>query len=109
MNPETLMQAVQFFSDAEVCDAYMRKIKWPDGPVTCPHCDSTNVGTIASRHKIQCRDCRKQSSYKVGTIFEDSPLPLHVWFVAMWAIANCKIPVRETRSNRHRTSRRTRT
>jgi hypothetical protein len=37
---------------------------------------------------LRCKDCRKQFSHKVGTIFEDSPLGLDKWFVAVWCIAN---------------------
>jgi len=37
-----------------------------------------------------CLECRKQFSVKVGTIFEDSPIPLNKWMCAMWLIANCK-------------------
>lgn len=39
---------------------------------------------------LRCKDCRKQFSFKVGTIFEDSPLGLDKWFVAVWCIANAK-------------------
>lgn len=88
--PQTLLQAVRYFSDPRVCNEYMKQVKWPDGGVTCPKCQSENVGEIASRNKLQCRACRKQFSYKTGTIFEDSPLGLDKWFVAVWAIANCK-------------------
>jgi transposase-like protein len=45
---------------------------------------------MASRRKWQCKGCRKQFSVKVGTIFEDSPLPLSKWLPAMWLIANAK-------------------
>ena len=38
MKPETLMEAVRYFADLEICDAYMRRIKWPRGRVVCPHC-----------------------------------------------------------------------
>src|SRR3954453_11053161 len=88
--PETLMEAVQFFADLDVCHAYMAKIKWPDGTPTCPRCASPVVGFIQSRRMYQCRSCRKQFSVKVGTVFEDSPLPLNVWFVAVWSITNAK-------------------
>src|SRR5205814_5916090 len=51
-----------------------------------------NIGIIASRRMFQCKskDCRKQFSVKVGTIFEDSPLGLDKWFVAVWSITNAK-------------------
>jgi transposase-like protein len=91
-SPKTLIEAVRYFSDLGVCHAYMVKIKWPDGTICCPQCGATNVGTIASRRMFQCKnkECRKQFSAKVGTIFEDSPLGLDKWFVAVWSITNAK-------------------
>jgi len=88
MEPETLMEAVRYFADLEICDLYMRRIKWPDAHVACPFCGSERIGEIKSRHLLRCKDCRKQFSHKVGTIFEDSPLGLDKWFVAVWCIAN---------------------
>lgn len=88
--PNSLIEAVRYFSDLGVCHEYMCKIKWPDGVVTCPHCHGTNIGEIKSRRMFQCKGCRKQFSTKVGTIFEDSPLGLDKWFVAVWAITNAK-------------------
>lgn len=90
--PKSLLEAVRYFSDLQICNAYMRKIKWPTGTITCPNCGAKGVriGEIATRHILRCKDCRKQFSHKVGTIFEDSPLGLDKWFVAVWCIANCK-------------------
>jgi len=90
MNPQTLLSAVRYFADLDVCNLYMRKIKWPNGRIVCPECGSDRIGEIASRHLLRCKDCRKQFSHKVGTIFEDSPLGLDKWFVAVWCIANCR-------------------
>lgn len=88
--PKSLLEAVRYFSDLSVCNAYMRKIKWPDGKIQCPKCDSDRIGEIATRHMLRCKDCRKQFSVKIDTIFEDSPLGLDKWFVAVWCIANAK-------------------
>lgn len=63
--------------------------RWPDG-VICPHCDSKSVKFMASRSVWQCRDCRKQFTVKVGTIFEDSPIKLDKWLSALWLITNAK-------------------
>ena len=91
-SPKSLLEAVRYFSDLDVCHAYMVKIKWPDGVICCPQCGATNIGTIASRKMFQCKnkECRKQFSAKVGTIFEDSALGLDKWFVAVWSITNAK-------------------
>jgi transposase-like protein len=90
--PETLLEAVRRFSDLDICHEYMVRIKWPDGNVTCPKCGGMHVGHIKSRRMFQCKakDCRKQFSTKVDTIFEDSPLGLDKWFVAVWCITNAK-------------------
>jgi transposase-like protein len=88
--PESLMEAVEFFADLDGCHAYMERLKWPDGVVRCPHCTGETIGRIASRRMFQCKGCRKQFSVKVGTIFEESPLPLNKWLVAVWCITNAK-------------------
>ena len=91
-SPKTLMEAVKYFSNLDVCHAYMVKMKWPDGVICCPKCGATNVGIIASRNMFQCKnkECRKQFSAKVDTIFEDSALGLDKWFVAVWCITSAK-------------------
>lgn len=68
----------------------MRAMRWPGGKPQCPECESRNVGEIKTRRLLRCRDCRRQIYTKRGTIFEDSPLGLDKWFVAVWCIANCK-------------------
>ena len=91
-NPKTLLEAVRYFSNLDACDELMLTVKWPDGKVVCPKCGGDKIGTIASRRMLQCKapECRKQFSMKVGTIFEESPLGLDKWFVAVWCIANAK-------------------
>lgn len=88
--PQSLIEAVRYFSDLKICGDYMRKVKWPDGRIACPKCAGENIGEIATRNLLKCRECGKQFSMKVGTIFEDSPLGLDKWFVAVWCIANAK-------------------
>ncbi len=86
--PTTLSEAIRYFRDVQMCHDYMVRIKWPDGKIRCPACESLRVGNISSRRMLQCKDCRKQFSVKVGTIFEDSPLGLDKWFVAVWVTTN---------------------
>lgn len=90
--PKTLLEAARYFADIEVCEAYMRSIRWPDGNPVCPACGAKGdrIGAIRTRRTLRCKDCRKQFSHKVGTIFQDSPLGLDKWFVAIWSIANCR-------------------
>jgi transposase-like protein len=88
--PKTLLEAARYFADITVCEDYMRDIRWAGGSPVCPACNGERIGEIATRRLLRCKDCRKQFSHKVGTIFEHSPLSLDKWFVAVWAIANCK-------------------
>lgn len=91
--PKTLMAAVRYFADRRVCSEYLKEIKWPDGKPVCPTCGCDSVHELSTRPglmKCNRRACQKQFSLKRGTIMEDSPLGLDVWFTAIWAIANCK-------------------
>jgi transposase-like protein len=89
--PKTLQDAIIYFADADNCVAYLVARRWPNG-VICPTCGSENVAYVASRRLWQCktRHPKAQFSIKVGTIFEDSPISLDKWLLAMWMLSNCK-------------------
>jgi transposase-like protein len=89
--PKTLQQAITYFANPDNCVAYLVAQRWPDG-VVCPTCGRTDAAYIPKRRVWQCksRHPKCQFSVKVGTIFEDSPIPLDKWLMAMWMIANCK-------------------
>lgn len=91
--PKTLQEAILFYADPDNCLNFLmaRRPEWKDG-VMCPTCGSKNVAFLKSRRLWQCktRHPKAQFSIKVGTIFEDSPIGLDKWLVAMWMIANCK-------------------
>jgi transposase-like protein len=89
--PKTLQQAIIFFADADNCLAWMVELRWPNG-VECPACGRKDARFLANQRKWQCKSVHshRQFTAKVGTIFEDSPIPLDKWMVAVWMIANCK-------------------
>ena len=86
---ETLLDAIKFFADADVSRNFLASLRWPDGAV-CPACESKNVGFLQTRGLWKCRDCKKQFSVKVGSLFEDSPIGLDKWLPALWLLVNCK-------------------
>jgi transposase-like protein len=90
--PKTLLQATRYFTDPDNCVSYLVARRWPDGIVSCPTCGSEKVTYVPSRRVWQCktRHAKCQFSVKVGTIFEDSPIGLDKWLMAMWMLANCK-------------------
>jgi transposase-like protein len=87
--PETLIEAIRFFADPDVCLAFVAKLRWPGG-VACPRCGSGEHSFLSTRRVWKCKGCKKQFSVKVGTIFEDSPLGLDKWLPALWMVVNCK-------------------
>src|SRR5262245_4675408 len=89
--PETLVEAVRYFADPDVCLNFLAAIRWPGG-VACPTCGSLDVSFLKNQRRWKCREQheRRQFSVKVGTIFEDSPLGLEKWLPAVWMIVNDK-------------------
>src|SRR4051812_26991096 len=87
--PTTLIEAIRYFSDLDICTDYVAKLRWPNGPV-CPKCGGVEYSYLSTRRLWKCRDCKKQYSVKLGTIFEDSPLGLDKWLPAVWLAANSK-------------------
>ena len=87
--PKTLLEAVQYFSDEQVCIDAVASMKWMNGP-ECPECGAKEPYYIKTQKRWKCRDCRRQFSVKVGTIFEDSPISLCKWLPTLWMLVNCK-------------------
>src|SRR6202035_2067407 len=82
------------FHDEEAAFRYLESRVWPNGPV-CPHCGgveriskmggkSTRIGTY------KCYQCRKPFTVKVGTVFEASHVPMHLWLQAMYLLCSSK-------------------
>src|SRR5713101_5939343 len=90
--PQTLVEAIRYFSDEDVCLRFMVALRWPQG-VTCPTCGSRDVTFLAKRRVWKCyagHKDRPQFSIKVGTVMEDSPISLTKWLPALWLLASCK-------------------
>lgn len=88
--PETLQEAIRYFSDADTCHRFAVSIRWPNG-IICPRCGVVGTASFVKTRRIyNCLSCKKQYSIKVGTIFEDSPLGLDKWFTGLWLLVNCK-------------------
>ena len=87
--PQTLQQAIQHFSDEQVCIDAVAAMRWPNG-AECPACLTKEPYYLKTQKRFKCRECRRQFSVKLGTIFEDSPISLTKWLPAMWLITNCK-------------------
>ncbi len=81
----------------EECRAFLEAQRWPNGPV-CPKCGETDPYTItrksATKNTVRtlykCRKCRRQFTATIGTIFEDSHIPLNKWFAAIYLMCSSK-------------------
>lgn len=75
------------FTDADKAREYLEALRWPNGPV-CPHCgtEGEHYALKGASHRaglLKCKDCRKQFSVTVGTVFERSKIPLNKWLLAV--------------------------
>src|SRR6266704_6934253 len=87
--PKTLQQAMRHFSDEQLCIDTVAKMRWPKGP-ECPACGHKEHYYLKTQKRWKCKECYKQFTVKLGTVFEDSPIPLEKWLPAMWMLVNCK-------------------
>jgi transposase-like protein len=87
--PQTLQQAIIYFSDTDNCMNFLTQMRWPNG-VECPLCESKELSYLSTRRIWKCKACKKQFSIKVGSLMEDSPITLDKWLAAIWLIANAK-------------------
>ncbi len=90
--PKTLQQAIQFFTEFENCRRFMVAVRWPDGIVKCPKCGSDKVTYLQKARVYNCnaKHPKQKFSLKIGTVFEDSPIPLEKWLPALWMMISCK-------------------
>jgi transposase-like protein len=93
-----LMTLVERFSTEDAARAYLEAQRWPNGPV-CPHCGGADPYRLTPKADskrpgrpglLKCRACRKQFTVRVGTIFEDSKIPLRAWVIAIHLMSASK-------------------
>src|SRR6185437_15342298 len=87
MNFDSLFDLMDAFPNEQACIDHLKAIRWAKGAF-CPHCGHDKVYGFSDKRTFKCAECRSRFSIKVGTIFEDSKLPLRKWFMAIWIITN---------------------
>ena len=90
--PKTLQEAIQYFTDYDNCREFMVAIRWLDGTIRCPRCNSEKVTYLEKARLYRCygKHPKQKFSLKVGTVMEDSPIPLEKWLPAIWMLINDK-------------------
>jgi transposase-like protein len=88
--------SARVLQDEAAAIAWVEARVWPEGPV-CPHCGNCNgekIGKLAGKTSRpglrKCYECRKQFTVKVGTVFEDSHVPMNLWLQAMYLLCSSK-------------------
>ena len=74
------------FTHAGAARRHLESLRWPDGPV-CAHCGAKDENSVLQGNSTRpgvrwCNACRKPFTVTVGTVFESSKIPLHVWLHA---------------------------
>jgi len=89
--PRTLMHLEKRFGTDEACRTYLFTLRWPDGWI-CPRCGDRRALAVR-RNLWRCGHCRHETSVIAGTIFQDTHLPLPMWFRVMWHVTSQKTGV----------------
>ncbi|MBT3187654.1 MAG: IS1595 family transposase [Anaerolineae bacterium] len=86
----SIIDLINKFPNEQACLAQLKELRWKDG-IYCPHCGfSEKIYEFKDGKTFKCASCRKKFTAKVGSIFEDSPLPLQKWFLAIYLITSHK-------------------
>jgi transposase-like protein len=88
--PKSLQQAIRHFADEQVCIDTVARLRWADGKPTCPACGHQDHYYLKTQKRWKCKECYKQFSVKLGTIFEDSAISLDKWLIALWMLVSCR-------------------
>jgi transposase-like protein len=86
------------FTDEDSAREFLESIIWPEGPV-CPHCLAKEAYVLTSKPNsnkpcrkglYKCRECRKQFTVRISTIFEDSHIPFTKWLMVIHLMTSSK-------------------
>lgn len=90
---KTLAELITHFDSEVKCSQHIALRRWGINP-KCPHCWNEDViYTFSDGIYYKCAACRKKFTVRVGTIFQDSKLPLQKWFIAIYLFACRTKPV----------------
>ncbi len=84
-----LVQLTEHFSNNDTCRKYLENMRWGGNPY-CPYCKNTKVYKFSDNKNYKCAKCRKRFTATVGTIFENTNIPLRKWFIAIYLATSHK-------------------
>ena len=88
-NFDNIIALTTYFNSNEICKQVITEKRWRDGDVICPYCGEHHC-KVRKDGNYRCNKCKSNFSCLVGTIFENTKVPLPKWFVAMYLISSHK-------------------
>lgn len=88
----TLVDLLTYFENEQICRDYLEIIRW-EGILECPYDDckkDKHIAKFKDGKRYKCPACDRTYSVKVGTIFEDSKIPLRKWYAGIYLITSHK-------------------
>lgn len=90
MEAFNLIQFYNSFATEELCQKFLFEQRWSNG-VVCPKCGEIGVKTYKLKSgRLKCASCRNTFTVRMGSIFEESPVPLQKWFLAIYLCTSLK-------------------
>ena len=86
--PETMQEFAEWFPTEAACREYVALVRW-GASFVCPRCGHTETWSIR-RHTLKCTCCHHEISVTAGTVFQDTHVPLRLWFQALWCVVSQK-------------------
>jgi transposase-like protein len=85
---KNLKELLSHLKDESVCRRYMEQMRWGNTPI-CPHCQKDKPYKLKDGKTYRCRakDCKRDFTVTVGTVFENSKVPLSTWIAATWILS----------------------
>lgn len=77
------------FPSEDACNEYLFKARFGNG-LYCPHCGHSQVYSFRDGKTFKCAKCRRRFGIRTGSIFGESKLPLHKWFLAIFLLSSNK-------------------
>lgn len=90
---KSLAQHMKRFETEEACLDYLVSMRWPKGEVRCPRCNNGRVYKLGKPYRWQCKHCNKNGyrfSPLTKSIFENTNIPLRMWFAAVYLMCQSK-------------------
>lgn len=86
---KNLAELTAYFPDDQSCREYLEKQRWNGNPI-CPHCENDTAYKFKDGQYYKCKSCRRKFTVLIGTIFEDTKIPLRKWFIAIYLFTSHK-------------------